>query len=155
MSHNIIATYHVINIQAAINNTVRILRGQGSVRAQHNATLQLGLEKVLSAVGGVASSENTRDHHQHMLITKSGELKSEMNELFSLLEGEDDGNVGMIPANIEEIVSKSKELTSQLRREVRNNSYLIKFMSFSSLSLSLSFSTIKITVVSCCDGSRF
>ena len=89
------------------------------MRAQHNATLQLGLEKVLSAVGGVASSETTRDHHQHMLITKSGELKAQMNELFLQLGGDlDYENVGMSPVDIEEIVSKSKELASQLRREV-------------------------------------
>jgi hypothetical protein len=94
------------------------------VRAQHNATLQLGLEKVLSAVGGVTSSENTRDHHQHMLITKSGELKSKTNELFSLL---DDENVGMAPANIEAIISKSKELTLLLRREVSLNFHFILF----------------------------
>ena len=109
------------------------------MRAQHNATLQLGLEKVLSAVGGVASSENTRDHHQHMLITKSGELKSEMNELFSLLEGEDDGNVGVIPANIEEIISQSKELTSQLRREVY---YIIIIPISNYFSLSINYSCV-------------
>ena len=111
------------SFQAALNKTIRVMKGQSSVRAQHNATLQLGLEKVLSAVGGVASSENTRDHHQHMLITKSGELKSIMNELYLLLESDDD-DAGAAsasevePESVEEIVSKSKELASQLRKEV-------------------------------------
>ena len=116
------------------------MKGQSSVRAQHNATLQLGLERVLSAVRSVASSENTRDHHQHMLIIKSGELKSKMNELFLLLEGEDYNDTGaaytreMTPGNVEEIVSKSKELASQLRKEA---SCKLKPFSLSFLSPSL------------------
>ena len=75
------------------------------------------------AVGGVASSENTRDNHQHMLITKSGELKSKMNELFLLLEG-DENDIDAIDTRdmtqeiVEEIVKRSKQLTLQLRKEV-------------------------------------
>ena len=60
--------------------------------------------------------------HQHMLITKSGELKSIMNELFLLLESDDDAGAASAsevkPESVEEIVSRSKELVSQLRKEV-------------------------------------
>ena len=127
------------------------------MRAQHNATLQLGLEKVLLAVGGVASSENTRDHHEHMLITKSGELKSNMNELFSLLDSEDDDDAGraytreMAQENVEEIVSKSKELASQLRKEVTYSYKQFNFCAPSSPSQSNVF--IPTLAVPCCDGS--
>lgn len=66
-----------------------------------------------------------------MLITKSDELKSKMNTLFSLLESDDDdfGGAGeeMELINIGECVGESKEITLQLRKEVSSDSWNIVF----------------------------
>ena len=66
--------------------------------------------------GGVASSENTRDHHQRMLITKSNELKSTVNKLLTLFESEDTEEVES--TKVEGCVFKATKITSHLRREV-------------------------------------
>ena len=95
--------------------------GQSSAKAQHNAALQLGLEKVLGVAGGVASSENTRDHHQRLLIMNSDKLKSKVNELSSLLEDSEMGGEKereTLSLQVGECVTKSVEILFQLRKQV-------------------------------------
>ena len=101
-----------------LDQTSHAVRGQSSTRGKHNATLHLVLEKVLRVVGGVASSENTREHHQRMLITKSNELKSKVSELLTLLGNDRGEKLEEEPVKIKECVSNSKEIAAQLRKQV-------------------------------------
>ena len=67
----------------------------------------------------MASSENTRDHHQCVLIMNSDELKSKVNELSSLLEdSEMDGEKERESLQVGECVTKSVEILFQLRKQV-------------------------------------
>ena len=106
-------------LQAALDQTAQAVGGQSSAKAHLTATLQLGQEKVLAVVGGVASSENTRDQHQRMLITKSDELKSVMSKVFPFLESEEEQEVE--PSKVEECVAKAKITAMQLRKEVNHS----------------------------------
>lgn len=62
--------------------------------ASHQASLQQGLENILSAAAQLAASESTRDYRQHAIILHSGELKERLQGLLGAFAGEEEEGGG-------------------------------------------------------------
>ena len=117
--------------------------------------LQLGMEQILSAAAKLADSENTRDYHQHSLISQCSGVKERLQTLLAALkriggdggdgvEGEEDWE-RVISECVTDVGEKIVELRKEVCWNISVGKMLISTLSLLSPSLPPSLSSLPLS----------